>query len=287
MKVISILNIISKSIFTLGIFVFVNDKTQYLYVPILNSLGYIVIGLIAIYIIVFQYKVQFIKPTKSDIIHQLKEGWHIFVSNIVTSVYTTSNIFILGFFASNTVVGYYSSAEKIVKAIASAISPLTQTFYPFLSKALQESRERTISILSKIFLLITVGMGIMSLLIGVNAKLLVNVALGPNYEATIPLLQILSVLPLILGWASVFGILTMINLNFKKELSRIYIIASVFSIILMFTLIPTYKEYGTAWNAILTEAFATLLMAIFLRKKGIILWRWTDISSLWKMRAKN
>jgi PST family polysaccharide transporter len=274
MKVISILNIISKAIFTIGIFVFVKEKSQFLYVPVLNSLGYIAIGLVSLYLIVFRYKVRFVKPSKSDIVHQLKEGWHIFVSNIVTSLYTTSNTFILGFFASNTVVGYYSSAEKVVKAILSVITPLVQTLYPFLSRALQESREKTIWILNKIFVLITVSMGVLSLLVGLNAKILVDLALGPEYEAAIPLIKILAVLPLILGWANVFAILTMINFDYKKQLSRIYIAASTLSVMLMVILIPMFKEYGTAWNAVLTEGFATLLMAVFLWKKGIYVWKW-------------
>jgi PST family polysaccharide transporter len=273
MKVISILNIISKSVFTIGIFVLVKGPSQYLYVPILNSFGYIAIGVVGLYLIIFRYKIKLIIPSKDQIIHQLKEGWDIFISNLATSLYTTSNIFILGFFASNTIVGYYSSAEKIVKAVSSLIAPLIQTVYPFLSKALKESKEHAISIINKILILITVSMGIISLIIGLFAKLLVDF-LGSKYIETIPLLQILAILPLILGWANVFGILTMINFDFKKQLSHIYIFAGIFSIILMFLLIPTFKQYGTAWTAVLTEAFATLLMFIFLWKKNIQVWKW-------------
>ncbi|WP_066055794.1 flippase [Robertmurraya korlensis] len=272
MKIISILNVISKSIFTIGIFILVQEKADFLIVPILNSLGSITIGIVAIYIIIVKHQIKFIKPSKDDIVHQLKEGWHIFLSNVVTSLYTTSNIFILGFFASNTIVGYYSSAEKVVKAVASAVSPLIQTIYPFLSKALQESRERAILILNKMFIIVTISMGSLSLLVGVFAEQLVVIGLGPEYKPTIPLLQILSPMPLVLGWASIFGILTMINFDYKKQLSRIYIVSSILSIILMILLIPTYKEFGTAWNAIITEVFATLLMAIFLWKKGIHIW---------------
>ena len=273
MKVISILNIVSKSIFTIGIFVFVTEKSQYLIVPILNSLGYITIGLIGLYLVIFRYRIQLVKPSLADIKYQLKEGKDIFISNLVTSLYTTSNIFILGFFASNTVVGYYSSAEKVVKAISSVIAPLIQTVYPFLSKALHDSKQAAVNMINKIFLLITISMGILSLFVGIFAEKIVTLALGPEYEAAIPLLQILSGLPLILGWANVFGILTMINFDYKKQLSHIYIYSSILSIVLMILLIPTYKEIGTAWNAILTEAFATFLMAIFLWKKGIHVWK--------------
>jgi PST family polysaccharide transporter len=274
MKVISILNIVAKAIFTIGIFVLVKGPSQYLYVAILNSLGYISIGIIGLFLVIFKYKIKVIRPSKEQIIHQLKEGWDIFVSNIVTSLYTNSNIFILSFFASNKIVGYYAGADKIVKAVSSIVGPLIQTVYPFLSRALQESKERAIGIINKIFILITVTMGILSLILGIFAKPLVNL-LAAKYVESIPLLQIMAGLPLILGWANVLGILTMINFDYKRQLSRIYIFASILSVILMTLLVPTFKQYGTAWNAILTEGFATFLMAAFLWKKGINVWSWS------------
>ena len=126
--------------------------------------------------------------------------------------------------------------------------------------------------LNRVFLLITVLMGGLSILVGFGAKILVDVALGQEYENIIPLIQILSVLPIVLGWANVFGILTMINFNYKKELSYIYIAASILSIILMIILIPQFLEYGTAINVIVTETFATTLMALFIWKKGLHVW---------------
>lgn len=283
MKVISILNIIAKTIFTLGIFVFVKEQSQYLYVPIFNSLGYISIGLIGIYLVIFRYRIHFSRPSVGDIVQQLNEGWHIFFSTMLTSVYTTSNVFVLGFFANNTVVGYYSSAERIIKAILSVITPIVQTLYPFLSNALQESKEKTIALLNKIFIFITVFMLLLSLVVGFFAKPIVDIALGTEYEPIIPLLQILSVLPLILGWANVFSTLTMVNFDYKKQLSQIYLAASTLSIILMIILIPNFKEYGTAWIAVITETFATMLMAVFLWKKGIHIWKFKKKASTSKL----
>ncbi|MBP3040664.1 flippase [Bacillaceae bacterium Marseille-Q3522] len=273
MKIISILNIIAKSIFTIGIFIFVKSENQFLLVPILNSFGYIAIGIAALYIMFVNHHIRFIWPSKNHILHQLKEGWHIFVSNVVTSLYTTSNTFVLGFFASDIIVGYYSSAEKVVKAVSSIISPLIQTIYPYLNRALTQSKERALWILSRAFFLITLAMGLLSLAVGFGAETLVHL-IDPEFHHSVPLLQIMAALPLILGWANVFGILTMINFDYKKELSRIYIVTSIISIILMVTLIPIFKQYGTAVNALITEAFATMLMAVFLWKKGIILWSW-------------
>lgn len=273
MKMVSILNVVSKAIPTIGIFLLVKEPSQFLYVPVLNSIGYIAIGIISLYLVTFHYQVRFVIPSKDDVVYQLKEGWHIFVSNVTTSVYTTSNVFILGFFASNTVVGYYAGVERLVKMVLGIITPITQTLYPFLSRSLQESREKTIWILNKAFVVVTVIMGVVSLLIGLNAELLVKF-LGPAYTEAVPLVHILCVLPIILGWANILGILTMINFDYQKQLSQIYIVASIVSMILIAILVPTFKEYGTAWNTVITEGLATLLMAIFLARKNIPVWKW-------------
>ncbi|PLR83137.1 flippase [Bacillus canaveralius] len=274
MKVISILNILSKTIFTISIFVFVKDSSQFLYVPIFNSLGYMMIGLIGFYMVLFRYKIRFAWPSKAEILFQLKEGRDIFISTIMTSLYTTSNTFILGFFASNTVVGYFSSAERVIRALTSVVAPLVQTVYPFLSKALHESQQRGLWILNRLFYLVTFSMGTLSIIIGLFANDLVNLFLGPEYAASVPLMQILSPLPLIIGWANIFSTLTMVTFDYKKQLSFVYIAASTLSVLLMFILIPTFREYGTAWIALITEIVATLLMAVFLWRKGIKVWKW-------------
>lgn len=273
MKIISILNIFSKLISTLGIFFFVKGSSDYLNVAILNSLGFLSIGFMGLYLVLFRYKVRISKPTKEQIVHHLKAGWDIFISNLATSLYTVGNVFILSFFASNKIVGYYASAERIVKAISSIIAPIIQTVYPYISRTLQESKEKAILVINKIFILITVVMGLLSLIVGLFAKQIVGI-LGPKYTESIPLIQILSILPLILGWANVFGILTMINFEYKRQLSKIYIFSSIVSIVLMALLIPEFKQYGTAWNTVLTEGCATFLMFLFLSKKKIHIWKW-------------
>ena len=59
MKYITVLSVISKSIFTLSILLIVNSPSDYLWVPLLNSLGYVFIGLIALVIINRQFKIEF------------------------------------------------------------------------------------------------------------------------------------------------------------------------------------------------------------------------------------
>jgi len=269
MKYITFLNILSKLIFTISIFIFVRKAEDYLYVPLLNSLGFIVAGVLGLWIALKDFGIEFKIPSWKEIKHQLKEGWYIFISTVAVSLYTTSNTFILGLFANNAIVGYYSAAEKIIKAIQGLSNPISQTIYPHVSKLMHESREFGIKFLRKITFLIGGFNLVLSLSIFIFADLIVKIVLGAQYTESVIVLKILAFLPFIIGLSNVFGIQTMLTLNFKKAFSKILISASFLNLVLAFILVPSLKHIGISISVLISEIFVTLSMFIFLRSKGI------------------
>lgn len=269
MKVISLLNVFSKLIFTIGIFFVVKQPEDYLNAAILNSLGFILIGVISLFIVFFKYKIKIITPSWHDISSQMREGWDIFISNMFSSLYTTSNTVILGFIASNTIVGYFSAADKIIKACSSVISPIIQAVYPHISIVLEKSKEEALLLIRKIGLIITVVIGAGCFVLLFGSSIILPLFAGSSYDNSIVLIQIMSFLPLIIGWANVLGVLTLINFGYQKQLSRIYIYSSIFSILTTLILVPLFKEVGTAINVTLIESIVTIAMYVVLRRKGI------------------
>jgi len=153
MKYITYLNILAKSIFTVAIFIFVQEQSDFYIVPILTSLGFIVAGVWSFVIIKRVFGVGFQWQSFDTVKFYLKEGWYVFVSRIYVSLYTTTNVFLLGVFTNNTVVGYYSIAEKIVTAIGGLFEPANQTLYPYLAKKYKENFIQFLHILKKIAML--------------------------------------------------------------------------------------------------------------------------------------
>ncbi|MHA1381597.1 MAG: oligosaccharide flippase family protein, partial [Candidatus Helarchaeota archaeon] len=93
MKYITFLNITAKLIFTVSIFIFIRKMQHYIYVPLINSFGFLIAGVLGLWIVHKDFKVKFILPNFKSIKHQLKEGWHIFISKVSISLYTTSTTF--------------------------------------------------------------------------------------------------------------------------------------------------------------------------------------------------
>src|SRR5690606_4828604 len=62
MKFITIFDLISKLIFTLCVFIFVKEKSDFILQPLFLSLGSILVGLVSFYLIVFRWKVKIFLP---------------------------------------------------------------------------------------------------------------------------------------------------------------------------------------------------------------------------------
>ncbi len=270
MKYITFLNIASKLIFTVSIFVFIRKAEDYIYVPLINSLGFLIAGISGLWIVRRSFKVGFSRPDLRDIKHQLKEGWYIFISGVSVSLYTTSNTFILGLFTNNTIVGYYSAGERLIRAVQKLLSPLSNAVYPYISKLASESREKTMGFIGKLTILVGSGSFIVSLGIFIFAAFITNTILGQQYQKSIIVLRILAFLPFLTSLNTMFGTQTMIPFNLKPALSKIFISAGIINVALALVLTPIYEHIGISLAVLFTEFFITVIMFFYLREKRLI-----------------
>ena len=269
MKYITYLNILAKSIFTIAIFIFVQEESDYYIVPILNSLGFIIAGIWSLYLIRREFNIAFEFQSIEKLKFYLADGWHVFISNIAISIYTVSTTFILGLYTNNTIVGYFAAADKIIQAFKGLLSPVSQAIYPYITNKVASSKEEGLNIIRKVAKYIAVLTLIVSSFIFFLSPYIVAILLGPEYEQSTILLQIMSILPFMIGMSNIFGIQTMLPFNHKKAFSRILIFGSILSIILSLILVPLYQDIGSAVTVTIVETFITIAMFIYLQKSGL------------------
>lgn len=255
MKYITIVNVIIKVIFIIPIFLFIKSESNYIYVPLINSISFLISGLIGFILAVRIFKVKLLMPSQSQIIHQFKDGWHVFISTIAISFYTISNTFILGLFNNNTIVGYYSAAEKIARAVQGLISPLSQAIYPNISKLASESKTKANNFLYKLSWIISPGTFILSMVLFIFSEKIILVVLGAKYIPSIIVLKILAFLPFIVGSATVFANLFLLAFGYIRQWTQIIIFSSIISIFnaIIFVKIFNLSMIGIAINVIITE----------------------------------
>ncbi len=273
MKNITYLNLTFKMIFTISIFIFVKEESDYYIVPLLTSVGYIAIGIVSLYYVKNSLNVKLKWPKSEMIKYQLVEGWHIFISNISISLYTLSNTLILGLMTNNTIVGYFAAAEKVIMAVKGLYIPISQSIYPLIAKKMLENKKEGLEFIYKTAWIVGTLMLAISVIIFINSDNIIQILFGTSYEPAINLLKIMSILPFIITLSNLFGIQTMLNLSYKKEFSIIVGIGAIIGVSLSIILTPIYGVIGLSIIMTLVEVLITIMIISFINfkiKKGIL-----------------
>lgn len=276
LELTAIFYFIIKVIFTAGIFAFVRKQSDFLLVPLLASLGQIVAGVLA-----FSYaRIKLVKGIRFPTLRRMKEevrsGSAIFLATIFVSFYTSSNVVILGFFASQAKVGYFAGATRIVMALqALMLTPIAQATYPHIGKLMSEDRKRGGEYLKKTAFVVVLITLPASLMLFVLAPLIVKVILGAAFIPSITVLEIVSPFPLMVGLTTVFGYQGVLNLNLDKKFFAVIAFAVVLNLLMNLVLAPRLQEVGTAIAWLVTEVYIACAFTVIMEKSGIGIFEWS------------
>jgi polysaccharide transporter, PST family len=266
MKYITALNILAKVLFTLAIFVFVRSKQDYFLVPVFNSLGWILSGVIAQYIVIVRLKVKLQRQSYRTLIAQMKDSVHVFLSNMSISLYTNSTVFILGIFKNITTVGYYSSAENVIKAINGMYVPVSQTLYPFISKKAHESENQASTVIKKIALAVGAVMLFASVMLFAFSGIVVQLLFGHQLQQVETVIRILSIVPFFIAISNIFAVLGLYNLNKKKVVSRFILFFGLFHLLHLSIMVRYFNHVGAAISVAFTELMIATAAVYFFNR---------------------
>jgi O-antigen/teichoic acid export membrane protein len=186
---------------------------------------------------------------------------------LATSMYTMLDVVLLGFLSNDTVLGYYTAGVKLVKVSIPFVTAIGVALMPRISKDLQEKN------LENFYFLIRKSFDFISLisipacaLMYLYSYELINLFSGKAFEKAIPTMQILSILPLIIGFGYLYGIQILVASGRDKQI-LISVTAGMFiSVFLNFLLIPLLGQNGAALSNVVCECAVTLLYLYFVKK---------------------
>lgn len=273
MRYITIVNIIGRFLSVACIFYFVKTPSDYILAGLFQAIVPLIAGTCSWIILWKKYREVFILPKFQSVKQVFIDAWEIFTSTIAINLYTASNIVFLGLLTNNTIVGYFSGAQKIIQNINQLISPVTQAIYPYVSKTASNSKNEALKFLRKIVLILGGGNFIGSILIFIFAEWIVDVLLGAGYEQSVLLLRILAFLPFIISLSNIFGIQTMLVFGMKKQFNKVLLSAAIVNTVIVLPMIYFYQAIGVSISMTITEIFVTLSMYYILRKNNIDLIR--------------
>ncbi|WP_245539710.1 oligosaccharide flippase family protein [Riemerella columbina] len=134
MKFITIINTSVKILFTILVFIFIKGKNDFWIYPLLQSLGYVFSGLIALMVILFHYKVKFHFLKRKKIIQTIKDNFPIFINQFMPVLYNNTSSFLLGIMVSNSAAGIFDSLKKIIDMAIMFIGVISRAFFPFMNR---------------------------------------------------------------------------------------------------------------------------------------------------------
>ena len=182
MKYITCLNILSRIIFMVLIFVFVKQQSDYVIVPLLNSMGFLAAGLIGIWFVVKEFGVKLYIPHWSTIKKYFTYSSEFFISRVSVAAYTNTNTVCLGFIGSDFSVGLYVAAQKIYSAINGLKSCLTKALFPYISK------NKDIQLYRKIYKVAVLSAFLISCFAFIFAKDIITIFYGAEMTAAYTIL---------------------------------------------------------------------------------------------------
>ncbi|WP_165079200.1 MULTISPECIES: oligosaccharide flippase family protein [unclassified Desulfovibrio] len=182
----------------------------------------------------------------------------LFANALTIMVHTQTAKLVLGYFLPPAEMGIYLAADKIIKAVADASEPVTQTIYPEVC-ALRHGGTETAGQMLFWSFAVTVGLMLLAaVLLWLTAPWLIPLALGAKYAEAIPILNIMVAALPIMGMNAVVGPQILVASGHE----RAFFLASVFvaaASVPLAMLLPTL--FGLEGAACLNIVLALLFLA--------------------------
>jgi polysaccharide transporter, PST family len=257
MKYLALINVSGKIVFVLLIFFFIRAPEDYLYAIVFLSLGNIVAGIIGLWIMFRRFGIYFILPGKPELKAELYNGWYVMISNFSINVYINSNIFILGLFTNNTIVGYYSVADKILYALRQVLNLFFQATYPQACKQMESGQQKLIRFFKKHFIPFLGGVIVICLVTCLAAPLISRLFLRKEGDMIVHMIRLLCLVPVIVC-CNIPAYQTLLIYHFQRSIMQILISGALLNVILNIILTKYFQVNGTIATVIITELFITL-----------------------------
>lgn len=266
MKYITVINLSIRLISLILILVFVKQPEDINLAIASQAFGFLFAGVLSVFIAYAKFDLKPSFPKKTDVFHLLSSSKDMFFSSLSLSLYKNFNLIFLGFLSTNTEVGIYSAAEKIIKAAHSLTAPLSQAIYPNMSLKFSELKtNESVSKLLKLSKYYTVPLlGIISLLLLFEDFFIRFLGISDSGFS-----RVFIVLTPVIFLGSLnylFGIIGLVNLNKEKNFNKATLTGAAVNLTLCWLLSENYGATGSAIALVIAEFTVLLLVIYFLFK---------------------
>ena len=165
MDKMALANFFIKLMGALLVILLVREASAYRGYPLLLSLASFAGGLGALVYVIRHFHIGKYECSRASLREVLSPSWPIFLNNLFGCLYTTVNMTILGLFAADDVVGYFSASQKLIMALIMIIVlPVSTTIYPEISRRFESSKSEGVKFLKQVMLYAGLAAAVVSIL---------------------------------------------------------------------------------------------------------------------------
>jgi O-antigen/teichoic acid export membrane protein len=200
-----------------------------------------------------------------------RETTALFVHRGLGLIVASSTTYLLSLFASPVAVGWYGAAERIAGVGLSLLQPANQVLVGTVSRRLAAAHEPDAGyalMRQSIFALTAFGFVIQLGCVSLSG-LAVPLILGPEFQPSVALLLVLSLMFPFTALAQVLSGQVLIPLRFDGTVSRAGVLGAGATLALVVGLGLAFGELGVAWARALGAATGALLLVKVLRDKQL------------------
>lgn len=190
----------------------------------------------------------------------LKNSLIMFMPQISINIYIILNKTLLGYLSDVQQVGFFDSADKVIKIVLTLVTSLGTVMLPHISSYFSKNDLDSVKklIVKSLTFVISISLPIMFGLIAISSDF-VPIFFGKGYDKVILLLKIESVAIFIMGISNVLGTHYLLPAKMNKEYTIAVTLGAVSSLILN---IPLILKFG-ALGAVITSVFSELMVMLY------------------------
>lgn len=269
-KVTSSRDVLTKLLSTACIFIFVKRPEDVWLYALFFSGGMLLNQIVVIPLL--KNEISFCKISLEGVIRHIKPNLVLFIPVVAVSIYRTMDKIMLGVLSTDSELGYYHSAENVIRVPMAFVNALGIVMLPRMSNMLargdsKKSMESTFdkSIIVAMFLATSICFGIMTV-----SKEFVPIFYGPGFDKCTFLFYIILPGSMFEAFANV--IRTQYLIPRKKDKIYVFslIMGATLNLILNLILIPKYASVGASIGTFVAYATVCIVQAVCVFKEANI-----------------
>ena len=247
----------------------VREASAYRLYPLLMSASSILIGIGAMIYVIRHFGISCPVLSRQTLREVMQAGAPIFLNNVFVALYTTANMTILGMYAADDVIGYFSGAQRLIQALNMVVvMPVSMAVFPEISRRFAQSKAQGVKFLKQVLLLAGAAAAAVSLITFLCAPLMIRIMYGAEFAPSIELLKWLSPIPFLVMIATLLTVQGLYGMGLQRWAPWVGVILAVCCVGLNLWLLPLIGVKGVCISWIAAELLECLLVSSILMTKG-------------------